>query len=238
MSSLSEDLSQLHRLLLELEEVEEMQRSGPRKVAVQEKIANQKLEECGQQKTLITEMRKATDGKSLQLKTTEAKIEDHKARLNAAASNREYGIIKSQIEANTMANSVLEDEILEALEKIDTTASELVELQKQHTELVERQKKTAGEVAAAADGLTQRATALTEKIREAAKCVPASAADQFQRLRGAHGASALAGVENSACDTCYSELSPQNRVALNLGKVLFCDSCGRLLYRIGKGGGE
>ena len=215
-----------------------MQQCGPRKVAVQEKFANQKLEECDQQKNLITEVRKSADGKSLQLKTNEAKIDDHKAKLNIASSNREYDIIKSQIEADTMANSVLEDEILEALEKVDSSVEELKELEAAHKELVAKQQKTASEVAAAADGLATKAADLNGKITEAEKKVPASAADQYHRLKGAHGASALARVEESACGTCYAAISAQNNVALNLGKLLFCDSCGRILYRPAKGSDE
>ena len=129
MSSLSEDLAELHGLLLELEEVEEMLSSGPRKVAAQQRVADKKQAECEQQKAHITDLRKASDEKSLQLKTNEAKIVELNGKLNVAASNREYEIIKSQIEANTMANSVLEDEILEALEKVDAAVQELSELE-------------------------------------------------------------------------------------------------------------
>ena len=64
-------------------------------------------------------MRVAADQKQLQLKAGEEKIKDLKRKLNAAASNREYQILKEQIAADDMAKSVLEDEIIEALEKID-----------------------------------------------------------------------------------------------------------------------
>ena len=70
-------------------------------------------------KEKLLELRKSADGKSLQLKSNEAKNLDLTAKLNAASSNKEYEIISSQIEADKMANSVLEDEILEALDKVD-----------------------------------------------------------------------------------------------------------------------
>jgi len=233
MSSLSEDLADLHRLLLELEEVEEMLSSGPRKVAAQQRVADKKQAQCEQQQAHITSLRKASDEKSLQLKTNEARIAEHQAKLNIASSNREYEIIKTQIEANTMANSVLEDEILESLDKVDTAVQELAELKGEHEAAVEKQKKTAAEVAESSDGLKANADDLNGRITEAEKKVPASAKEAYLRLRGAHGASALSAVENNACVACYSEFSPQHRVALNLGKVLFCHSCARLVYRAG-----
>jgi predicted nucleic acid-binding Zn-ribbon protein len=232
MSSLSEDLAALHSLLLDLEEVEEMLATGPRKVATQERLANKKREECDTQKNHITELRKAADGKSLQLKTNEARIEELRGKLNAAGSNREYEIITSQIEADTMANSVLEDEILEALENVDEAIGEQEAMEAAHKTLVEKQKKTAKEVSESAAGLNERAEALRAEIEVAEKKVPTSAVEAYKRLRGAHGAGSLASVENNACENCYSELSPQQRVALNLNKVLFCSSCARLIYRV------
>ena len=93
--------------------------AAPRKIAAQEKLLSQKQAERDTLKESLTELRKAADGKSLQLKSNEAKIQDLQGKLNAAASNKEYQIISSQIAADNMANSVLEDEILEALEKVD-----------------------------------------------------------------------------------------------------------------------
>ncbi len=231
MSSLPEDLTQLHKLLLALEEVEEMLRSGPIKVAAQQKTADKKQAECDAQKQNITDMRKATDAKQLQLKTNEARIGDLKAKLNIASSNREYEIIQSQIEADNMANSVLEDEILEALEKVDEATAELATLQDAHKAQVEKQTKTAAEVEAAASGLQARADELGTKIEAAEKAVPSNVMDQYRRLRLAHGAGALSSVEGSACVACYAEISRQRTVTLNLGKILSCDSCGRLLYK-------
>jgi predicted nucleic acid-binding Zn-ribbon protein len=232
MSSLSEDLAELHGLLLELEEVEEMLSSGPRKVAAQQRVADKKQAECEQQKAHITDLRKASDEKSLQLKTNEAKIVELNGKLNVAASNREYEIIKSQIEANTMANSVLEDEILESLEKVDAAVQDLNELEKLHEESVAKQKKTAAEVAESASGLQSKCDELNGQIGAVEKRVPTSAKDAYVRLRGAYGAAALSAIEGGACTQCYSELSPQHRVTLNLGKVLFCQSCARLMYRV------
>ena len=52
----------------------------------------------------------------------------------------------------------------------------------------------------------------------------------FRRLVAAHGAGALAAAEGGVCSACYIELSPQMRVELNSDKLVFCRSCGRLLY--------
>ncbi len=55
----------------------------------------------------------------MQLKSREIRIEELEAKLNTAASNREFSTLKEQIAADKQANSVLSDEILETLEQID-----------------------------------------------------------------------------------------------------------------------
>lgn len=70
-----------------------------------------------------------SDQKQLLLKSGEDKIENLRVKLNAAASNREYQALKDQIAADQMAGSVLADEILEAMEKIDELAAQLAEQQ-------------------------------------------------------------------------------------------------------------
>ena len=53
------------------------------------------------------------------MKSNEQKIKDLDTKLNTAATNREYQILKDQIAADKMANSVLEDEIIEMMEQVD-----------------------------------------------------------------------------------------------------------------------
>ena len=57
--------------------------------------------------------------KQLQLKSREAQIDQLQTKLNTAASNREFNLLKEQIAADKQANSVLSDEILEAMDEID-----------------------------------------------------------------------------------------------------------------------
>ena len=68
-------------------------------------------------------------------------------------------------------------------------------------------------------------------LREAEKILPGGTLEMYRRLVQAHGAAALASVENSACTVCNEILSANSLVELNTGKFIFCRSCGRLLYR-------
>ena len=177
------------------------------------------------------ELRKSADGKSLQLKSNEAKIGDLRGKLNAAASNKEYEIISSQIEADEMANSVLEDEILEALEKVDQCQQDIADADEAIKEQQAKIKETEQEVNDAKAGLEEEASQLESELAELEKEIPAAMIDQYRRLVDAHGASCLTLVENDACTSCYAIIAPQERVQLNMGKFMLCRSCGRIMYQ-------
>ena len=85
--------------------------------------------EKAKQNVVTTKM--AADDKQLHLGTREAKIESLKQKLNACDSNKEYQLLTDAIAADQQANSVLSDEILEMLERIDQLENELAEENKE-----------------------------------------------------------------------------------------------------------
>ena len=100
---------------------------GPKQVRATETNIAHREQELARLRDEAKAMRIAVDQKQLQLKAGEQKIKELKLKLNAAASNREYQILKEQIAADEMANSVLEDEIIEALEKLDQFQPKIAE---------------------------------------------------------------------------------------------------------------
>lgn len=230
MSPTLAGLKDLHVLQQQREEYEHQLKRGPQKIKARQKIADTRRAEVEAQKAALLELRKSADQKSLQLKSNEAKILELKAKLNAAASNREFDIFKEQIAADTMANSVLEDEILETLERVDTLMQELKELEAVLAAAEADVATCTDEVNSARPGLEASIAELKEQIAVAEKAVPTEHREVYRRLVIAHGAGALAELEGGACAACHTIVSAQDRVKLNVGKIVFCRSCGRLLY--------
>ncbi|MDG2388850.1 MAG: hypothetical protein P8M30_05975 [Planctomycetaceae bacterium] len=227
-TSLLPDMHQVHQ---KLEAARKKLDRGPRIIATQERLRDQKQEERDSLKTKLIDLRKTADGKSLQLKSNEAKIQDLQGKLNASTTNKEYEIISSQIAADNMANSVLEDEILEALEKVDQGLQAIADAEEAIKTQEELIKKTVTEVNASKPGLEEQAATLAAELAVFEKEIPGTMMDHYRRLVGAHGASCLTAVENDACTSCYAIVAPQEKVQLNMGKVMLCRSCGRIMYQ-------
>lgn len=223
-------LPELHRLHLAIQEVQEEIDRGPRQLRARSNTTASRLAELEAQRQKQKQLRMLADQKSLQLKTNETKLEDLKGKLNQAASNREFDIIKGQIEADKVANSVLEDEILETLDKVDKAQAELKKLESDVATAQAEEKKFASEVDQRRPSLEARLGSLRDELQQAETYLPEEIRAAYQRLVQAHGASALSPVENATCTSCYVRLTPQNAVSIESGTIMFCRTCGRLLY--------
>jgi uncharacterized protein len=231
MSAATAGLKRLHELHIRLQDINKQLEHGPRQVKTRQQILAKKQAEVDVLKAELKQTRMLADQKNLQLKTNESKIEQLRAKLNQAQSNREFDVIRSQIDADTMANSVLEDEILEVLEKVDQQQQKIKQVEDETAQSAAEVRRVAQEVETAAPKLRTQATELQSALSEAEKILPSTAVTTYRRLVQAHGAGALATVENNACTACFEILSANYLVELNTGKFLFCRTCGRLLYR-------
>jgi len=223
-------LPELHRLHLAIQEVQEEIDRGPRQLKARSNTTATRQAELEAQRLKQKQLKMLSDQKALQLKTNEAKLEDLKGKLNQAASNREFDIIKGQIEADKVANSVLEDEILETLEKVDKAQAEVKKLEADLATAQAEEKKFAAEVDQKRPSLDARLATLRGELQQVETFLPDEIRAAYLRLVQAHGASALSPVENSTCTSCYVRLTPQNAVSIASGTIMFCRTCGRLLY--------
>ena len=145
------------------------------------------------------------------------------------SSNREFDILKGQIAADEMANSVLEDEILDAMEQVDKVKLQITEAEKAVGVAKEEIGKAAAQVAAAEAGQKEKAEKLKLAVAGAEVVLPDDVKLVYRRLVGAFGADALAAVDKGVCTACYVSLSPQQAVEVRSGKIAFCH-CGKLIY--------
>jgi predicted nucleic acid-binding Zn-ribbon protein len=229
MSPTCAGMKQLHDLRLKLREISDQLERGPRQIMVRKQNIDKKKEELETQRARLKQMKVGAEQKSLQLKSSEGRIYDLTGKLNIAANNREYEALRSQIAADTMAKSVLEDEILEALEKVDGAQIEVKKVELAITALDAEVQKLTVEVHAKEAGLKEQAAGLQTQVSEAEKILPGEIIPQYRRLVQAYGAEALAPVVNKSCTQCYVSVTAQVYVELRSGKVKFC-TCGRLMY--------
>ena len=224
-------LPELHRLHLRIEELRKKLDRGPRLIKIQEQALADLQQKHESLKAQQIDLRKAVDAKSLQLKTNESKIQDLTGKLNAATTNKEYEVFSSQIKADEMANSVLEDEILEGMDKVDCCGEEIKATELECREQEQKISKTKAEVESTRAGLEQQAASIEEELHQREQELPTKIMDQYKRMVKVHGAATLAEVRDGTCNSCFSVISPQEQVQLNTNQLIFCGSCGRIMFQ-------
>ncbi len=225
------DIRLLHHYLVQIADIKSQIERGPKQVRAansQLESAKEAVQKC---KDTIKQKKMDADRKQLSLREREAKIHDWEGKMNAAKNNREFQAIKEQIAADTQANSVLSDEILEILEEIDA-------LQVQQKELEEKQRGADAErarlertVAERLEVIKQDLVRVEENLATAEGKVPEEFLDAYRRLVATRAEEAMAALDDASCGGCNTGLPPRIIDKLRLGQSIPCPSCARWLYR-------
>jgi predicted nucleic acid-binding Zn-ribbon protein len=223
-------LQTLHRLHRQLADLNGRRERGPKQIRANE--AN--IAHCEQLLARVRDeskaMRMAADQKQLQLKSGEEKIKDLKRKLNGASNNREYQILKEQIAADEMTGSVLEDEILEAFEKIEHFQPKIAEAEAalaSSRQKAEQVRKDVEKQTPLIQGDVQR---LEAELKQCEEALPPIVRDAYHRMVRQKGEDALAAVEGGFCSGCNTQVPLNLQAEIKMAHPSFCKTCGRLLY--------
>ena len=220
----------LHRIHRQLSDLSGRRDRAPRRVAAAEAHVQQERQLLEEAREKATALRVKSDRKQTDLQAGETKIADLQVKLNAASSNREYDTLKDQIAAIKMANSVLDDEILESWENIE---AQLARVAAAETAVADAEK-TAENVRKQIDhempSIQEDIARLQAELADAESQLPADLRVLYDRCVRERGDDALAVVDDEVCTGCYQKIQINNVANLHLGKPAPCPVCGRLIY--------
>lgn len=223
-------LRTLHRIHRQKTDLDGQIARGPRQIKAGDALVAKAESEMQVIKENLTKANLLSDEKQLQLKSREDKIVDLQTKLNSAASNREFDLLKEQIAADKQANSVLSDEILEAMEAIDELEVELKDAQAEVERQAGDQAKRISEVESKTADLHKELDRVTAELEESEKQIPAEVIGEYRRVISAKGEDALAPVEEGSCGGCYQVLTTQYIDRLRMSVLIRCPSCNAFLY--------
>jgi predicted nucleic acid-binding Zn-ribbon protein len=129
-----------------------------------------------------------------------------------------------------MATKVLEDEILEALERIDTLKPTVPAADAD----IEAARKLLAEAEAKVKAETGRLEAEVARIKgellAAERDLVDDVREKYDRVVKQKAADGMAPVDGQTCGGCYQQLTGNMLSDVLLGRIIACRSCGRLLY--------
>ncbi|MBN1588058.1 MAG: phospholipase [Pirellulales bacterium] len=228
----TETLRTLHRIHRQLTDLNGRLRRGPQLIQAHQRNLDRCKNELAEIQESAKKARVASDAKQTLLRGGEEKVKKLQDQLNTAGSNREYQALKEQIAGVEMANSVLADEILESLERLDEFAQKIADAEAQlEKSEVQRDLNQKG-IDELRPTIEADITRLEAELAEVEKALPDDFTMIYRRIVNSRGEAALAPLHGEYCGGCNHKvpLNDINKLLMTEAKPLVCRACGRLLY--------
>lgn len=223
-------LRKLHRIHSQKQDLEGQARRGPLQRKAVEATVAQAQAKVNEASELLKRTRMTADEKQLQLQSRESHVEELQAKLNTAASNKEFSLLKEQIAADEQANSVQNDEIFEVLERIDALEEQLKQTELELDKAKQEQTKRLEEIEARQTQVQEDLQRIELQLGEAEAEIPTAMKADYRRLIEARGEEAMAPIEDESCGGCYQTLTTQVISQVKLNKLTYCPNCNAILY--------
>ena len=230
MTTVLNVLRDLHRIHQQLADIQGRLDRCPKLLKASQTKVDQAEHALSDQKGKIQQLQLATKEQELVLEERAAKITDRQARLKECASNKEYQVLKDEIQSEEQANSVLSDQILLAYEASDQQQENAEELEGALSAAQQELATTTTQVTARKSSLSVDLERIQSELSSTETELPAEFVGEYKRITAARREGALAEVSNNCCGSCYQQITAQMMNNLLTGKLTTCGSCGAILY--------
>ena len=204
-----------------------------RKQDVQKKKAQIEKEKALAEKKHEEKMaaQKEIDRKELDLKTNEEEITKYNVQLNSIKTNKEYSALISEIGSKKADMSILEDEILDTMSRLEITNQRHVKA----TEDLRDEEESLKDLINSVGAEIKEADIEIEKIKNEQKkyidLLDEHSLKNYNRLSNIKGGKAIVPVIGNVCGGCSMNVTTQTLNELMSGEdLVFCRSCSRILY--------
>lgn len=238
MPETATNLSELHALHQRAKAIRDRLASGPKTLASREAVLATRKTALEAAQKALKEARAHNKNREVLLQQIEARIDDHKIKRNSMKKQVDYDAMTNQIAHDQLAKSKVEDEILQFFDSVETQAAEVAKFEADFKALELEVEKLRSDLAAQRGPQESQLGELEAAIHAAEAIIPADQRDQYRRVMKQRGADAMAVLEihdkkrrdSAACTGCFVALTTQMLNEIYVGHLVFCKSCGRVLY--------
>jgi predicted nucleic acid-binding Zn-ribbon protein len=231
MTTTANSLREIHSLHQRAKAIRDRLAGVPKAVTARSAVVAKKQEAAEKARKDLQQVKVSKASKESQRKSIHQKMDDYASKLLSVKKNDEYKAIQNEIAVLKSQVNKVDDEIIDFELDIETREASVkaaeADLKKAQEEL-EAFKKQAEDTR---PGEESKLAELSQAVSEAESIIPADLRDKYQRIIRQKGADALAIVEDGACSGCFMSVTSQMlNDLINCDTLVFCRSCGRVLY--------
>jgi predicted nucleic acid-binding Zn-ribbon protein len=231
MPSSTTSLRDLHQLHQRAKALRDRLTSGPKTLAARKLALEARQKALEDARKSLQDEKLAVKKHEHHLQSQQAKSDDLRVKLNTVKKNEEYKAIQNQLALDKSHMEKTEGEILEAMVKVDEKTAVVHAAELEVKKFSEEVAALSRQIEEHADAQKAQLTELDKAIIDAESMIEEDERERYRRTVKQRGADALAAVDGSACSGCYVTVTAQMMNELINGeKLIFCLSCGRILY--------
>ena len=226
-----EALLELHRVDSEIDRIKSQEELLPLSLRrIEARLARQRRL-IDEKKQHVEGLRAQNRARDLELRSEEEAIGKLNAQILKVRTNKEYTTLQHEISVKGVDASRIEDQILTLMADAEATQKELQELASSVAQIEREMIEESRLVQEEAERLQARRAELLASRAGAADGVDTELLDEYERIAGKKGSSAIATVVGRTCQGCFMQVPPQLEQDLIAGtKLVRCQSCSRILY--------
>ncbi|MFQ5962835.1 MAG: zinc ribbon domain-containing protein [Candidatus Scalinduaceae bacterium] len=226
-----EVLKRLQLLRNKISELEEYREHRKKEIQKEEDQIKSKGYSSEQKHNELLSIQKEIDKKDLDLKTDEEEINKLNVQLNQIKTNREYSALSSEISCKKADKSLLEDDILNLMSKLEIIDKEYKKLTEELKHDETRLKEFIKSVDTDIKETDEEIQKLQSDQEEYSNLLDEDTLYHYQRLSNIKDGKAIAEVVDNVCGSCFMNIRLQTLNSLMGGRELvLCSNCGRILF--------
>ncbi|MCL2390196.1 MAG: C4-type zinc ribbon domain-containing protein [Endomicrobia bacterium] len=197
----------------------------------QKEIENKKTEIEVKKKDFV-DLNSLKKEKEALLDSKEKAIAKNSMELNSVKSNDTYKALLLEIEKAKADKSVVEDEILELMLKIDSESSIVKNAENDFKNFEQKLKSEITELENSVKKDEESIAGIEKEREEYKHKVSPKILEQYERIREGRDGQGIVLVDGESCGGCSMVLRPQLiNQAHKCNELVFCDNCSRILLK-------
>jgi predicted nucleic acid-binding Zn-ribbon protein len=231
MTTTANSLREIHSLHQRAKAIRDRLAGVPKTVAARGAMVAKKLEAVEKARKDLQQVKLSKAAKESQRKSIHQKMDDYASKLLSVKKNEEYKAIQNEIAVLKSQVNKVDDDIIDCELEIESREAALKVVEAEHKKSQDELKAFEAQAQTSRPDEEAKLAELSQAVAEAESIIPADLRDKYQRIIRQKGADALALVEEGACTGCFMAVTSQMlNDLINCDTLVFCRSCGRVLY--------
>lgn len=180
---------------------------------------------------VLGEMKKDYRAKESDVQMNTSRIKKSRERMDAVKTNKEYQSILKEIQDMEEKNSLIEDDMIASLDRIEEGEKVVQRLKEEMKVMEKKVEEEKSVINRRAGDLEQRKSELEKLLAEKVQYVDAEIFKTYQKVKLRVGHIGIVPVTNAVCKGCHLTIPPQMYNELHRQDSLkFCPHCHRMIY--------